>query len=218
MMSRVPSLGIRTNSRSITIRSVIRHNYHISTRFLFSKAPSKEPDHPILKRIPKFLHPYAQRFINAPLSHVTSFIILHELTAIVPLVGFWYLFHKYHWAVPMDLPSWAIEKGTKIIDESMKTFDFSNFNVHERAKFIMEGAYSYVLVKSLFPIRIMISLGLMPSFAKYFVIPITKIFKRSDKSSKAINTKVNTKVDTNVDTKAETIDGAQLKKVKKPRL
>lgn len=164
--------------------------------------------HPILKRVPKFLLPYTKNFINAPISHVTAFLILHELTAIVPLVGFWYLFHKYHWSVPMDLPSWAIEKGTKIIDKSMESFDYTNFSLADKARFIMEGAYAYVLVKTLFPIRIMVSLGLMPLFAKYFVVPFTRMFRRK-RTPKAASEAL----DIN-----EAPAQVKLKKVNKPRL
>lgn len=132
--------------------------------------------HPILKRMPKFMLPYTKNFIHAPVSHVTAFLILHELSAIVPLVGIWYVFHKYQWSIPLDLPSWAIDKGTHIIDKSMAQFDFRNFSFQEKANFIMEGAYAYVIVKGLFPVRIIFSVLLMPWFAKYFVIPFTRMF------------------------------------------
>ncbi|KSA01641.1 uncharacterized protein AC631_02581 [Debaryomyces fabryi] len=132
--------------------------------------------HPILKRMPRFMLPYTKNFIHAPVSHVTAFLILHEISAIVPLVGIWYVFHKYQWSIPLDLPSWAIDKGTHIIDKSMAQFDFRNFSLQEKANFIMEGAYAYVIVKGLFPVRIIFSVLFMPYFAKYFVIPFTRMF------------------------------------------
>lgn len=133
-------------------------------------------NHPILKRMPRFMLPYTKNFIHAPVSHVTAFLILHELSAIVPLVGIWYVFHKFQWSIPLDLPSWAIDKGTHIIDKSMAQFDFRNFSLQEKANFIMEGAYAYVIVKGLFPVRIIFSVLFMPYFAKYFVIPFTRMF------------------------------------------
>lgn len=146
---------------------------------LFQKVePPKPSGSKILDRIPRFLHPWTKQFINAPLSHVTAFLILHEITAIVPLVGIWYLFHHYNWMIPMDLPHWAIQKGTAVIDKSMARFDFGDYSLQEKARFIMEGAYSYVIVKSLFPVRLFFSLTMMPFFAKYFVVPFTRIFKR----------------------------------------
>lgn len=137
--------------------------------------------HPILSRIPKFLRPYTTQFIHAPVSHVTAFIILHELTAIVPLVGTWYVLHQYHdlfMTASMDLPAWAIEKGTKIIDKGLQDWDFGDYSFNDKAKFIMEGAYAYVIVKALFPVRLGISLLGMPWFARWFVLPFTKMFSR----------------------------------------
>ncbi|KAF4632535.1 hypothetical protein G7Y89_g5591 [Cudoniella acicularis] len=50
-----------------------------------------------LNRLPKFLHPYTNGLRNAPISHIASFLILHELTAIVPLVGLAGAFHYWGW-------------------------------------------------------------------------------------------------------------------------
>lgn len=164
--------------------------------------------HPILKRMPKFMLPYTKNFIHAPVSHVTAFLILHELSAIVPLVGIWYVFHKYQWSIPLDLPSWAIDKGTHIIDKSMAQFDFRNFSFQEKANFIMEGAYAYVIVKGLFPVRIIFSVLSMPWFAKYFVIPFTRMFSFRKKKQPKVP---------EVESKKEGSEITQ-KKVTKPRL
>ncbi|KAK6457143.1 uncharacterized protein RJT20DRAFT_88389, partial [Scheffersomyces xylosifermentans] len=100
------------------------------------------------KRIPKFLHRYTMRFMNAPFSHVLSFLVLHELTAIVPLLSLWYFFHQMPDMIPsFDLPTWAIDKGTKVIDHAMTKWDFTNYSLNDKFQFIMEGAYAYVVVK-----------------------------------------------------------------------
>ncbi|KAG8628450.1 hypothetical protein KVT40_004323 [Elsinoe batatas] len=52
-------------------------------------------------RLPPRLRPYLAPLLSAPVSHVTSFLILHELTAVVPLAGFFALFH-YSNAVWLD--------------------------------------------------------------------------------------------------------------------
>ncbi|ERT00468.1 hypothetical protein HMPREF1624_03841 [Sporothrix schenckii ATCC 58251] len=49
----------------------------------------------VLSRLPKSLQKYTRRLKDAPVSHVVAFLILHEITAIVPLVG---LFGLFHWA------------------------------------------------------------------------------------------------------------------------
>jgi hypothetical protein len=58
----------------------------------------------INRRLPKFLHKHTRALGTAPLSHITSFLILHELTAIIPLFSLAAYFHYTHW-----LPSWFAE-------------------------------------------------------------------------------------------------------------
>lgn len=48
-------------------------------------------------RLPHFLQRYTKPLINAPVRHVTAFLILHEITAIVPLFGLVGLFHYGGW-------------------------------------------------------------------------------------------------------------------------
>lgn len=47
----------------------------------------------ILSRLPRNMQGYAGRLRSAPLSHVVAFLVLHELTAVVPLLGLFGLFH-----------------------------------------------------------------------------------------------------------------------------
>lgn len=184
----LPRIGIRSVSPcfSLPVHSVL-------CRSLSSVLPDKQPAassaHPILKRVPRFLRPYTTQFIGAPVSHVTAFIILHELTAIVPLVGFWYVLHRYHdlfMSASLDLPAWAIEKGTKVIDKAMADWNFDDYSLNDKMRFIMEGAYAYVIVKALFPVRLAASLLGMPWFARWFVLPFTKMFSRKPPAAPAI--------------------------------
>lgn len=203
-----PFRPVRTLASPL-FRSLRHQNLHISaSRNLFKKnsPPTQEPPspvaeldkegynkHPILSKVPKFLRPYTTQFIHAPVSHVTAFLILHELTAIVPLVGIWYTLHQYHdlfMTASMDLPAWAIEKGTVLIDKAMKDWDFGDYSFNDKAKFIMEGAYAYVIVKALFPLRITFSLLGMPLFAKWFVLPFTKMFSRKKPKQQPASTDV----------------------------
>lgn len=61
------------------------------------------------RRLPKFLHKYTSALGHAPVTHITSFLLLHELTAVVPLFGLAGYFHYTHW-----LPSWFAE-GTFVL-------------------------------------------------------------------------------------------------------
>ncbi|KAI9847931.1 MAG: hypothetical protein M1837_001448 [Sclerophora amabilis] len=49
---------------------------------------------------PKFLHRYAEPLRRAPVTHITSFLILHEITAIVPLFGLAATFHYTNYLPP----------------------------------------------------------------------------------------------------------------------
>lgn len=51
-------------------------------------------------RLPKFLRRYTTPLINAPVTHITAFLFLHEVTAVIPLFGFFGLFHYTHWLPP----------------------------------------------------------------------------------------------------------------------
>lgn len=139
-------------------------------------------EHPIIKRLPKFLHPYTLRFLNAPVSHVTSFIVLHELTAIAPLFGLWALFSHFDY-VPGFVPDLMIEKGTEFIKVMGERNGWNELDGDAGARMVVQGAAAYGVVKILMPIRALISLALMPWFARWFVLPITRIFSRG-KSSK----------------------------------
>lgn len=56
------------------------------------------------RRLPTFLHKYTNALATAPLSHITSFLLLHELTAVIPLFSLAAYFHYTHW-----LPPWFAE-------------------------------------------------------------------------------------------------------------
>ncbi|CAK7226882.1 hypothetical protein SBRCBS47491_006378 [Sporothrix bragantina] len=65
----------------------------------YSAGPSSSSTSPasraerILSRLPPSMQKYTRRLKDAPVSHVVAFLILHELTAIVPLFGLFGLFH-----------------------------------------------------------------------------------------------------------------------------
>ncbi|KAI0119277.1 hypothetical protein F4814DRAFT_234399 [Daldinia grandis] len=47
--------------------------------------------------LPKRLRPYLEKLRSAPFSHVAAFLVLHEITAAVPLLGLAYGFHRADW-------------------------------------------------------------------------------------------------------------------------
>jgi hypothetical protein len=84
-------------------------------RRLFSAAAPPPPPPPTPKLPPKLKH-YAQLFAGKPVSYFTSFMILHEITAMVPVAGlFWYI-HSTEWTppgVPKELVERKMESAKK---------------------------------------------------------------------------------------------------------
>lgn len=150
--------------------------------FLFRKRkPHPDDNDPILKHIPRFIRPLASRFKNAPLSYVTSFLIVHEITAILPLFGLWWYFNKYDF-IPPGLPDWLIVKGMSVIDKLLETQGWSFLNMENSARVVMQGAAAYALVKATLPVRIPISLLMTPPFARWIFIPVTRYVGRMFKN------------------------------------
>ncbi|KAM5344993.1 hypothetical protein ACJ41O_010855 [Fusarium nematophilum] len=55
----------------------------------------------ITSKLPRRLQKYTNGLRNAPVSHIVSFLILHEITAIVPVLGLFGLFHYTNY-VPVN--------------------------------------------------------------------------------------------------------------------
>ncbi|KAI1458482.1 hypothetical protein F4805DRAFT_474456 [Annulohypoxylon moriforme] len=100
-----------------------------SKRFQSTKPPTPDPTpesrqthraHAILTHasrfIPRRLHPYLHRLRTAPFSHVAAFLVLHELTAILPLFGLTYLFYSMDW-VPT---SWVLGPWAATAEEGLR--------------------------------------------------------------------------------------------------
>lgn len=59
--------------------------------------PSQARITKLLNRLPRFLQPYTSGLRNAPFTHVSAFLILHEITAMVPLIILGMGFHYSGW-------------------------------------------------------------------------------------------------------------------------
>ncbi|CAI4213846.1 unnamed protein product [Parascedosporium putredinis] len=67
--------------------------------FLHETSPSSSTRaSKIIDKLPPFLQKYATGLRGAPVSHVVAFLVLHEITAIVPLLGLFGLFHYTQYA------------------------------------------------------------------------------------------------------------------------
>lgn len=61
-----------------------------------------------------FLRTRLQALKNAPLTTITSFLLLHEITAVLPLFGLASAFHYYHWLPPFFAEGVWVLKGVTL--------------------------------------------------------------------------------------------------------
>ncbi|KAH8887367.1 hypothetical protein GQ53DRAFT_613498, partial [Thozetella sp. PMI_491] len=136
----------------------------------------------ILSRLPPSMRKYTDRLRNAPVSHVVAFLVLHELTAIVPLVGLFGFFH-YTDYVPIGYmlenygsyvrdgairferyfrkKGWLGEEDRGAEDEGALDL----WQASGRYKMVVEVALAYAITKVLLPVRIIGSVWATPWFA-----------------------------------------------------
>jgi hypothetical protein len=94
----------------------LRHQYHTSRhshRTVLKRQYSTNSPHDaaeqkrtsraerILAKLPRWTHKYTARLRGAPATHVAAFLVLHEVTAVAPLLALFGLFH-YTSLAPVD--------------------------------------------------------------------------------------------------------------------
>ena len=152
----------------------------------------------ITARLPRPLQKYTTGLRNAPVSHVVSFLILHEITAILPLFALFGVFHYTNW-VPV---TWMTDHFGGYVQSGIGRFEkyfarkewfgftredietvsgqgskqeqtqeaMARFESGElKYKILVEVALAYAVTKALLPIRIMASVSATPWFARILV-------------------------------------------------
>lgn len=154
--------------------------YFISTNSTFIR---KISDFLVTKKkkwkIKKF-EEYLLEIRKKPVSYVTTFLILHEITAIVPLFFFWYIFYKVDKFETLGLNEYVLEYGKKTIEKLVNEKYLNGVSAHEGSKIILSGSYSYLLTKILIPFRIVFSVKITPFIVNKIVDPIIKAFKKKN--------------------------------------
>lgn len=149
-------------------------------------------------RLPRFLRIYTTPLLGAPVTHITSFLILHEITAIVPLFGLVAGFHYGGWMPDLSSRSgenntfdegtarfgrWLRKKGW-IDDADVNTVSGQDVQIdrarNDRAgvRLVLEFATAYAVTKALLPLRLAASVWATPWFARVVVGPTTKAARR----------------------------------------
>jgi hypothetical protein len=152
-------------------------------------------------RLPRFLRRFVQPLRQAPVSHISAFLILHEITAIAPLFGLAAAFHYTNWLPPFISEGKWVSEGVERFGKYMRKKGWIGdentrgiwFGRGESAtRWVVEIATAYAVTKALLPLRLLVSVWGTPWFARWAILPITgrasKIFRRSNAPS-AVGTK-----------------------------
>ncbi|KAF2232794.1 hypothetical protein EV356DRAFT_504786 [Viridothelium virens] len=188
------------------LRPAFRHRFHAS-----KASQTIKPEEPAVKvqsrldktinRLPKFLQRYLTPVRHAPLSHITSFLILHEITAIIPLFGLWASFHYTNWLPPYFAEGKWVHEGIERFGRYFRRkrwFGFGRDQLgsleEEEAqavtreigkrelwwnrgqggvKILVEVATAWAVTKALLPLRIIVSVWGTPWFARVMLQPIS---------------------------------------------
>lgn len=136
-------------------------------------------------RLPVFLRKYIAPLRNAPVSHITSFMILHEITAVVPLFAFAAAFHYSNW-LPPQVAEWTwvkqgMEKWGRYAKKKgwVNDEDKAEEGLEDGAKVVLELATAWALTKGLLPVRLIGSVWATPWFARVLVQPVSGIFRKT---------------------------------------
>lgn len=150
----------------------------------------------IESRTPKFLRRYIQPLRNAPISHISAFLILHELTAIVPLFGLAAAFHYTNWLPPFISEGKWVSDGVEKFGRYMRKKGW--ISEEERGgrwfgrgetgtRVVVELATAYAVTKALLPLRLVLSVWGTPWFATWTVLPVTRRLAGLFKRKKAVS-------------------------------
>ncbi|PHH60427.1 hypothetical protein CDD81_1671 [Ophiocordyceps australis] len=153
-------------------------------------------------KMPESVKRYTAKMRQYPGSYITAFLILHEVTAVVPLVLLVLLFH-YTTIMPME---YLMDKTQKRLKESMASFEryfrrkeYFGFKANEDAssnedesqqeamerwrqgdpmyRILVETALAWAITKLLLPVRAIVTIEATPWFAGV-LIKAKKLFKR----------------------------------------
>ena len=183
-------------SRTPLTKSSIRRWYATEpTPSSPSPAPQLSRIARLESRLPRFLHRYTTPLRTAPVSHITAFFILHEITAILPLFGLAALFHYTNW-LPPGLSEWkwvseGISKFGKYARRKGWISDAEEGHAGRKAgigrwwgtgeagtRWVVEFATAYACTKVLLPLRLVVSVWGTPVFARWTVVPVSRSVRR----------------------------------------
>lgn len=147
-------------------------------------------------RLPRFLQRIVMPLRNAPVSHITAFLILHELTAIVPLFGLAAVFHYANWLPPYISEGKWVQDGTEKFGKWIRKRGWIQEDKRSgrwwgrgegSVRIVVELATAWAITKALLPLRLVISVWGTPWFARWTILPVTAFLRRKFWTTKAVS-------------------------------
>ncbi|CAG8661465.1 5456_t:CDS:2, partial [Acaulospora morrowiae] len=122
----------------------------------------------------KNLRKYANQFRTKPTSHIVSFLILHELTAIIPIPIIYVFLSTTGIEIPFSQS--VLDEGNEFINRVVVYYGYEPFENGSRVA--LNLVTSYAIVKFLLPVRIAICIWLTPWTAERIISPATGLVRR----------------------------------------
>jgi len=192
---------------SISCRNVGPRRFYTSPTPSSAAPPTVSRIDRLISRTPKFLRPTVSGLRNAPVTHVTAFLLLHELTAVIPLFALAGTFHYYRWLPPFfaegdwilgfvekfgryaKRKGWIAEGEKAEVERMAREGEVSRVEGSARMgkwwdtgeggmRWVVEFATAYAVTKALLPIRLVLSVWGAPWFARWAVVPASNAVKR----------------------------------------
>ncbi|CAI4053486.1 Mrx11p SKDI_16G2280 [Saccharomyces kudriavzevii IFO 1802] len=128
-----------------------------------------------LNKNPKFSQYFDRLSEAGTVPTLTSFFILHEVTAILPLFLLWWLLYNLDISDDLKLPS-LLNGLMENCHAAMEKFVGKRYQeCINKNKLILSGTIAYVTVKLLYPVRICISIWGAPYFGKWLLLPFQRL-------------------------------------------
>ncbi|SMN21861.1 similar to Saccharomyces cerevisiae YPL041C Protein of unknown function involved in maintenance of proper telomere length [Maudiozyma saulgeensis] len=124
-----------------------------------------------LQADPRFSHYFKRITTSGTIPMITSFFILHELTAIIPLFTVWYILYNLNLFENFEFSGELMTKCSNAIEK----FVGDKYQDYDKHRLILSGAMSYALVKVMGPVRIILSLWGAPYFCRWLILPFKKL-------------------------------------------
>ncbi|KAJ2007951.1 hypothetical protein GGI04_001323 [Coemansia thaxteri] len=98
-------------------------------------------------------------------------MVLHEVTAIAPLIGVYYALDYVQPKVPF--PQSVLEEGNRRINKLRQYVGWEQLAADSPV--LLHLATSYAVVKAAAPLRVAACLAMTPWFARWCVVPVARV-------------------------------------------